>query len=341
MTEVPTAGLATEPRLPEPRGEASAFVVECLVRPAGAVGPGPRPSADEALGGDDFHLALYTLYELSYRSFAAVDDRWEWEPSLVAFRQRLERAFEARLREEVPRRHRPSPRDMDLKLREIVDSDEGPSLSRHLESRATLEQFEEFVVHRSAYQLKEADPHSWVLPRLDGKPKAALVEIQADEYGAGVADRMHASMFRDTMEALGLDGSYGAYLSCLPGVTLATVNLMSLCGLNRRLRGACMGHLAVFEMASSLPNRRYANGLRRLGFGSEATLFYDEHVEADSVHENIAAKDLAGGLAGERPELAGDILFGAEALVMLDRPFSEHLLAAWESGRSSLIGGAP
>ena len=40
---------------------------------------------------------------------------------------------------------------------------------------------------------------------------------------------------------------------------------MSLFGLHRRLRGALVGHLAAFEMTSSIPNRRYGDGLRRLG----------------------------------------------------------------------------
>ena len=42
----------------------------------------------------------------------------------------------------------------------------------------------------------------------------------------------------------------------------------------------------------------------------DATAFFDEHVEADAVHEAIAAVDLAGGLARQEPELAGDILLG-------------------------------
>ncbi|HEX5782247.1 MAG TPA: iron-containing redox enzyme family protein, partial [Solirubrobacteraceae bacterium] len=124
----------------------------------------------------------------------------------------------------------------------------------------------------------------------------------------------------------------------LPAVTLATVNLMSLFGLHRRLRGAIVGHLALFEMTSSIPNRRYANGLRRLGFSSEATEFYDEHVVADAVHENVAAVDLAGGLARQAPELAADVLWGAAALIELEGRFATHLLESWAAGRSSLRG---
>ena len=75
-------------------------------------------------------------------------------------------------------------------------------------------------------------------PRLVGSPKAALVRIQGDEYGDGTACRMHQQLFAETMRALGLDPTYGAYLDALPGTTLATVNLISLFGLHRRWRGA-------------------------------------------------------------------------------------------------------
>jgi hypothetical protein len=139
------------------------------------------------------------------------------------------------------------------------------------------------------------------------------------------------------MAALGLDPTYGAYLDRIPGVTLATVNLMSLCGLHRRLRGAIIGHLAVFEMTSSLPNRRYASGLRRLGVEDPRALaFFDEHVEADAVHENVAAVDLAGGLARLEPAVAADILWGARALVVLEARWAEHLMERWGAERSSL-----
>ena len=49
-----------------------------------------------------------------------------------------------------------------------------------------------------------------------------MVEIQADEYGGGDADRIHAELFARSMAALGLDRRYGAYLDALPAVTLRT-----------------------------------------------------------------------------------------------------------------------
>src|SRR5206468_1106891 len=138
------------------------------------------------------------------------------------------------------------------------------------------------------------------------------------------------------MEALGLSSAYGAHLDRIPGQTLATVNLISMFSLHRRLRGALVGHLAMFEITSPVPNRRYATAVRRHGLNGDATAFFDEHVEADSVHENIAAFDLARRLAVDEPDLAGDIVFGAEALLALEGAFATHLLASFEAGESSL-----
>jgi hypothetical protein len=324
-------------KLPDPRGELSELLFQRLRGPAEPfVAPIVAPRGDP-LADEDLQLALYCCYELHYRGFDGVDEGWEWEPALLAFRGTLERLFERAVRDAVgPVPPTIAADESDSALRALIAADDSPSLSQHLDREGTLEQVLEFVVHRSAYQLKEADPHSWALPRLSGAPKAALVEVQADEYGGGRADRIHAELFARGMEALGLDSAYGAYLDRIPARTLATVNLMSLFGLHRRLRGAIVGHLAVFEMTSSIPNGRYARALRRLGYDGEATAFFDEHVEADAVHENIAAVDLAGGLIRQDPALAADVLFGAAALIELDARWATWVLERWQAGQSSL-----
>jgi hypothetical protein len=326
--------------LPEPRGEISETLLAALRQDAGELLPMPRPRFADPLSDDDLHLSLYLCYELHYRGLDGVDERWEWEPSLLRLRAELENSFEQALLETVPYPdHDVEASEIDLALREIaVWADElAPSLSTYIRVRATLEQVREFLVHRSAYQLKEADPHSWAIPRLWGVPKAAMIEIQADEYGGGRPDWIHAELFARAMRAVGLDPTYGAYLDAIPGVTLATVNLMSLFGLHRRLRGAIVGHLALFEMTSSIPNRRYASGLRRLGFDGDATLFFDEHVEADAVHENVAAVDLAGGLVRQDPAQSRSVLWGASALAHIDAGWCSHMVNHWTEGHSSLL----
>jgi hypothetical protein len=341
--EAGAAGAGRQIELPEPRGPLSEWLFAALCKaPDGEIVGSPEPAASaDPIVDDDLQLALYVCYELHYSGIDGVDERWEWSPSLIAFRASLERPFEAAVAELVPAASAEEAGSVGAALQRLVADDDGPPLSRYLETQATREQMLEQVVHRSAYQLKESDPHSWAIPRLSAVPKAALLEVQFDEYGGGKSERMHSVLFERTMVGLGLDGTYGAYLGLLPGVTLATVNLMSGFGLHRRRRGALVGHLAGFEMTSSIPNRRYGNALRRLGYGRAVTHFYDEHVEADAVHENIAAWDLAGGLAAAEPQVAADILFGARALLALEARWAAHLLESWERGRSSLLTPLP
>ena len=209
---------------------------------------------------------------------------------------------------------------IDVQLTAAIAADDGPSLSRFMAREGDLEQWREYLTVRSVYHLKEADPHTFAIPRLSGRTKAAMVEIQADEYGGGSAARMHSELFGGLMRDLGLDSGYGALWDDAPAVAFANVNTMSLFGLHRRWRGAALGHLATVEMTSSEPSRRYSSGLRRLGFGESTTVFYDEHVEADAVHEQIASVDMCGAFVAENPELAADVLFGARVLPGDGRP---------------------
>src|SRR3954464_3691167 len=172
----------TPPPLPQPRGPLSEHVLGAL-RSAPHDPPPAPPGTGDVLGGDDdFHLSLYCLYELHYRGFEGVDDAWEWEPSLLRVRRKLESCFEEALRAALPP-ERVEPGDVPDRLKQILAEATGPSLSRFLEMRASAEQFKEVLVHKSAYQLKEADPHSFAIPRMTGRPKVAMVEIQFDEYG--------------------------------------------------------------------------------------------------------------------------------------------------------------
>lgn len=327
-------------KMPAPRGPLGAWLSHALLGTPEEAGVPPVPDGDtDPLADEDLQLSLYMCASLGTYGIDGVDDAWEWAIQLVAFRRDLERRFEHALREQVPG-ERLAPQDVPAWLVGLSRQGKG-LLTRHLARRASLEEFREFVVHRSIYTRHEADPHTLVIPRLRGAAKAALVEIQADEYGGGDLPRMHAEIFGATMTALGLDPEPDAYLDSVPATTLATVNLVWMLGMHRRLRGAAVGHLALFELTSAVPNRAYGNGLRRLGFDPAVTHYYDEHVEADSVHDMIAAYDLAGALAREEPSQVPQIVFGANALDVLEGRFGDALLASWRGDRSSLRSPLP
>ena len=329
-------------RLPEPRGPLSEALFRDLAGStlsAATVELGDRVARGDAdaLADEDLQISLAVCYELHYRGFEDVAEDWEWDPALIGLRSGIERRHLAALREMVG----PVPvseESVDRQLAALIAADDGPSLSSFMAKEGTLEQWREYLTLRSVYHLKEGDPHTFAIPRLSGRAKAAMVEIQADEYGGGSPQRMHSELFAGLMRDLDLDAAYGALWNEAPAVAFASVNTMSLFGLHRRWRGAALGHLTAVEMTSSEPSRRYSAGLRRLGFDARVTVFYDEHVEADAVHEQIASVDMCGSLVTEEPDLLPDVLFGAACSLAMDGVAARHLLGAWESGRSALRG---
>ncbi|MER5554762.1 iron-containing redox enzyme family protein [Streptomyces sp. NPDC002793] len=313
----------TGPLLPRSRGALSAGVTAFLRDD----GPLPDPDAARATEpyGDDLQLALYVCYELHYRGFAGVRPELEWDPSLLAVRAALEERFLTALRQDAP-----ATASLDVVLDGLlVEPVRGSGVSWFLQDHGELRHLRAYATQRSLYHLKEADPHAWVLPRLSGRAKAGMAAIEYDEFGAGRADRVHAQLFADLMTDLGLDPTYGRYLDegCAP--MLALVNLMSLFGLHRRLRGALVGHFAAVEITSSPASRRLARAMKRTGAGPAAEFFYTEHVEADAVHEQVVRRDVIGGLLDDEPELAPDIVFGITATSCLEDRLGDRMLADW------------
>ncbi len=315
------------------RGELSTTLIDALVHQPGEVTlPAGRSLTEADPYGDDLQLALFLCYELHYQGFSGVDDAWEWDPDLLRVRQALERRFLDALRSEATAHHDPE----DALAGLLVEPADGTGVSHHLRDDGELWQMREYIAHRSLYQLKEADPHVWVIPRLRGRAKAAMAAVEYDEFGAGRGERVHAELFADLMVDLALDPTYNHYLDATSARMLAVVNMMSLLGLRRSLRGALVGHFATVEITSSPASDRLAQALRRMGAGEAAVFFYTEHVEADAVHEQVVRHEVIGDLLKREPALAADVAFGIDATVFLEDRFAEEVLGAWRDGRSSL-----
>lgn len=317
--------------LPTPRGTLSETLFDQLRRPADE--PLHLPHDPDALApdcGDDAVVALWVLHELHHRGFEDVDAAMEWHPALAPVRHRLEADLEATLRARFPGSPPVADPTDPVAFAETffdwVGGHDGRSLAAHVHRHADEEQVLELLRWRSVYHLKEADPTTWALPRLPAAAQAALAEVQYDEYGAGVPDRVHRELFARAMAACGLRPEHGAYVDEAPAEVLEQNVAMTLFGLHRRLRGAAVGHFAAFEATSSLPSRRMALGLERLGMAQELVDYYTEHVEADAVHEQLAVRFLAGALLAEEPDLLDDVFLGAFSCLDLEDRVAGRLL---------------
>lgn len=320
MEPLPHAGM------PGPRGTLSSALFAAMQRPESQSARVLDVPADDA---DDSQVALWTLYELHYRGFDGVDDQLEWDPDLLRLRRRLERALEQRLRARFTGHDTEGP--FASALFDYVAAHEGPALSPYVQHRATHEQVRQLVRHRSLYHLKEFDPTAWVIPRLPVAVKAALLEVAFDEYGAGDPNRLHSHLFARGMAASGLHPDYRAHVDEAPREILEQNNAMTMLGLHRRLTPAALGHLAAFEATSSLPARRLARGLQRLGFDPALVGYYTEHVTADAVHEQLACRTICGGLVEQDPTLASEVFFGAFTCLDLEARYAARMLGEWQS----------
>ncbi|MEU3642464.1 iron-containing redox enzyme family protein [Lentzea sp. NPDC034063] len=316
-------------KLPSPRGPLSEHVVAAL-----SGEPDGRAIAfvDADPYGEDLTIALHTLYELHYGGFDGVNPAWEWDPELLRLRARIEHVFLHALRSDVD-----GGDDLDAALDTLlIERVPGNGVSHHLRDSGTWDHMREFFAHRSVYHHKEADPHAWVIPRLRGEAKAALVAVEFDEYGGGRADRMHSRLFADLLDGAGMRSEYLHYLDEVPAPAIAIVNMMSLFGLHRSLRGALVGHFAAAEITTGPSAHRMTQALARLDADPRCVEFYTEHIEADAVHEQIMRRDVIGSLLEQEPSLKSDVVFGVQATELLEERLSAHLLSSWEAGESSL-----
>ena len=309
--------------LPKPRGPLSETLLAALMR-GGDVAPLEVAAGDP----EDAALSLWVLYEMSYRGYDGVDDRLEFAPELVRVRRTLEEDLERRLRERWPGRPEYEGGFAEAFFA-MIEADDSPSLARFVQRKASVDQVVELLKHRSLYHLKESDPVALTLPRLPAVPRAALAELQYDEYGGGRPERLHAHLFAEGMAAMGLDATEGGYVDEAPVEVLEQNNAMSLFGLNRHLRGASVGHLAAFEATSSLPCRKMSQGLERLDLPQEMRAYYDEHVEADAVHEQVAVRMICEPLIAAEPDTEDDIWLGAWSCLDLEARIAHRLLEQW------------
>ncbi len=333
---------------PLPRGPLSALVLSWLKRQAGPdVEQAHRllqQASSDVICDEDRQLTLWVLYELHYTGFDDIDAEWEWSPECLAVRRLLEAELEHHLRAstlDTVRAVCARAGGVAERLFALVAEDDSPSLGRYIQRQANRDEALEFLIHRSIYNLKEADAHTWAVPRLTGAAKVALVELQYDEYGTGNPDRLHSQLFADTLRACGLDNRVGAYIDEVPAATLSLNNGLTMFGLHRRLTAAAMGHLAAFEASSSQPSRQVARGLRRLGFPEPAAVYFDEHVEADAVHEQVATRNICEVLVTQDPRRLENVFFGAAAGIYLDARVARYVLDAWADGRSALLSQPP
>ncbi len=321
------------PIRPAPRGPRS----EALFAHWDGVRPAVVPEPEDLVGidpltDDDLHLALWCCYQLDGCGFEGHDDGLASDRTTIDIGHRLEQAVEEALRTEHSCDQVPP--DPVVALR-VIATWAGPPLARAVEEDGERRHLQELAIHRSVQLLRPADPRALALSRLSGPARAALAPMEGDEPGRSVNER--TELFAAAMVELGLDPAFGCYLDRLPGVTLATDNVISMFGRHRRLAGALVGHLALTELSRVEPMARYRAAARRIGGLPALERFYDAHLATGLQAGRPALDDLVGPLVAADPDLEPEVVFGAAAMSRVEARFERHVLSAWRRDESSLL----
>lgn len=270
--------------------------------------------------GHDLQLALYVSYELHHRGFADVDPRWEWDPGVLQLRARLEEAFGTALRDDVGDVTQCKAAD---EIRRLCTR--SSALVDHLREEGTWAQMREYFVQRSVHRLKIDDAGAWAT--------YAMTPAEFDRSVSGAPERTPGCRFADVLTAAGLDASYLHYLGEVTPEALALVNMMSLFGLHRNLRGAATGQVVATKITIRRSSAGLVDALLRLGAPQPCVQFYRDHA---GTSDGPLRCETVGALLEREPELEPDVVLGIRAFELLEDRFANRLLTCWADGRPSL-----
>ncbi len=296
--------------LPQARGALSASILDFLTgRTARIHSPRSPHATAGGVDDDDFQLAFWLLNVTQSASFDGVDDRRPTSLRAQTTRWYLAQAMEDELRRQL----RPvAPVGTEAELRDHLTRTRcRPQLGTEGRPAALIRAF----AAKAPYLAWEADPHTLALAHVEQPLKQPLGEIQAGEYGVGF-DRTHAQIYRECLEVLGV--RLQDALDHAPAAGFALANLAWLFGSDRRLRGAAVGQLCLFETDSVAPCRAAVDAWERAGLPRRGRRWYEVHVMADDEHADVIEDRLLPLLCRETPWLIEDAAFGMTATAYVE-----------------------
>ena len=193
-----------------------------------------------------------------------------------------------------------------------------------------------WLVQFAADFLSEASPMIRNLLGYFGPTQSEWFKVVIDEYGYGVHDTKHSTLFERTLESVGLSSDLHRYWQYYLNSSLLLNNYFHYLGKNHELFFRYVG--ALFYTESSLVDFcRRADSLLRGVFGDSVdTTYFTEHVHIDQHHgrmarEKIIAPLIAAHGEGIIPEIVRGIEEYRVLLDVADTDFCAQI--AWMDGQ--------
>lgn len=168
-----------------------------------------------------------------------------------------------------------------------------------------------------------------------GSVQSELFKIAIDDYGYGVHQAKHSTLFENTMTTCGLSADAHAYWHFYLTGSLALNNYYHYVCRDHSKFFRAIGAIAVGESLFAHTCRKFSEMLRAV-FGAKAdTYYFDEHYHIDAHHGRMAAENVvAPAIAKYGSSVISEIVRGMEEMQLITSLADEDFMAqvAWADG---------
>jgi hypothetical protein len=165
-----------------------------------------------------------------------------------------------------------------------------------------------------------------------GTHQSELFKILIDEYGYGVHEKKHSTIFENMMRQAGLDATAHYYWQFYTASSMALTNYFHYISANHQHFFRYLGALYYTEASLAYATQTQSRAIK-LAFGDEVdTLYFDEHTHIDVHHGRMAFDKLIAPAVREYGEsILPEIVSGFEEFRFLQDVADQDLFAhlAW------------
>lgn len=294
----------------------------------------------------DLHRALYLLYEDNLRPPGHSVAFNQFNPTLIALRNVLERRWEDFERRRAQVAVAEIPADGDGFRQYFKQLCAGHRMVGHplfdfLEHHAGREELINFFLSDAAVIVRFCDLVVLSMVGVEDEIRPELAENFWDEMGCGRFQDRHVALFRDLLEYAGvnLPGdslSAGHFSDHLNWQGLAGYNLYLFLCLHRKNQFRSLGALGAAEMMDPDQYLKVVTGCRRVGLDDTDRLaYYAGHAEMDVAHGDGWCENVLLPLVAKYPDRRHEIIEGVVIRMNVTCDYYDDLYERLRARRSA------
>lgn len=205
----------------------------------------------------------------------------------------------------------------DSVLQDIKKSDS--SLFRELTtSKEPIHACNMFLIQCAGDFLSEASAMGRNVLGSYGSHTSELFKIFLDEYGHGVHEKKHSTLFEDLLKDAGLNTGIHYYWEFYYPTSISLINYFHYVSANHDLFYRYIGAMYFTEASLAWTTRDQSKTIRTIYKGEVSSQYFDEHSHIDVHHGRMALKNLIEPLVKEYGEqILPEILRGFEEFRLL------------------------